>query len=85
MERRNPTTHNSKLDHKRLLRKDHQLPREGTTMGVSIVESQDILLEIAEHPRPTAAQHQFVSTVEIKVTWVEIAEHLAMGTMDRPI
>ena len=68
MKKRNPTTRSSKLDHRRHQRKGPQLPREGTMMGVSTVEFQGILLEIFEHPRPTAAQHQFVSTVEIEVT-----------------
>ena len=68
MDRRNPTTRSNKLDNMRRLRKDPQLPREETMMGVLTVESQDILLEIFEHPRPIAALHQFVSTVEIKVT-----------------
>ena len=65
---KNPTTRNSKFDHKRPLRKDPQLSQEETMIGVLTVEFQGILLEIAEHLRPIAAQHQFVSIVEIEVT-----------------
>ena len=65
---RNPTTRSSKLDHRQSLRKDPRLLQEGITMGVSTVESQDILLEIVEHLRPIAAQHRLASTVEIEVT-----------------
>ena len=65
---RNPTTRSSKLDHRRPLRKDPQLPQEETMIGVLTVEFQGILLEIAKHLRPIAAQHRFASTVEIEVT-----------------
>ena len=68
MERRNLTTRSSKLDHRRHLCKDPQLPQEEKTIGVSTMEFQGILLEIAKHPRPIAALHQFLSIVEIKVT-----------------
>ena len=68
MEKRNPTTCNNKLGHRRHLRKDPQLPQEGIMMGASNVEFQGILLEIFEYPRLIAALHQFVSTAEKKVT-----------------
>ena len=64
----NPTAHSSTLDHRRHLRKDPQLPQKETMIGVLTMEFQGILLEIAEHLRPIAAQRQFVSTVEIEVT-----------------
>ena len=47
---------------------DPQLPQKETMIGVLTVKFQSILLEIVEHPRPIAAQRQFVSTVEIEVT-----------------
>ena len=85
MERKNLTTHNSKLDHRRNLRKDPQLSQEETMIGVLTMELQGILREIAKHLRPITAQRQFVSTAEIEVTWAEIAKHLAVETMNRPI